>query len=82
MATLNVSCSAFGISVGSGSKIFITWVLFLEKELEFLLSFSTLADMKDVRRPAHTIRHVACDCHSSSVVLVWSFEFSSGLVLV
>ena len=49
--TLYALCSTFGISVGSGSKIFLTWVLFLEKELEFLISFSTLADMKDVRRP-------------------------------
>jgi hypothetical protein len=44
--TLALLCSTFGISVGSGSKIYITWVLLLEKELEFLHSFSTLADMK------------------------------------
>ena len=49
--TLASLCYVFGISIGSGSKVFVTWVLFLEKELEFLLDFSTLADMEGVKRP-------------------------------
>ena len=44
-------CTTFGISTGNGSKIFITWVLFLERELEFLLDFSTLSDMEGLPRP-------------------------------
>ncbi len=41
----------FGISSGTGSKIFISWVLFLSKELKFLLPFSTLNDLKGIKRP-------------------------------
>ena len=44
-------CTTFGISTGSGSKIFITWVLFLEKQLEFLLKFSSLSEMEGLPRP-------------------------------
>ena len=39
-------CTTFGISTGSGSKIFVTWVLFLEREMGFLLNFSTHSDME------------------------------------
>ena len=41
----------FGISAGTGSRIFITWVLFLSQELKFLLPFSTLNDLNGVRKP-------------------------------
>ena len=44
-------CTTFGISTGNGSKTFITWVLFLERELEFLLDFSTLFDVEGLPRP-------------------------------
>lgn len=41
----------FGVAPGTVSRIVITWVLFLEKELSFLLPFSTLDEMADVKRP-------------------------------
>jgi hypothetical protein len=49
--TLLTLCTTFGISTGNGSNIFITWVLFLEREMEFLLNFSTLIHMEGLRRP-------------------------------
>ena len=49
--TLATLCDWFGISCASGSKIFITWVLFLEKELNFLIMFSSLSEMEGVARP-------------------------------
>ena len=48
--TLATLCDWFGISCASGSKIFISWVLFLQKELHFLM-FSTLSDMEGVAWP-------------------------------
>ena len=47
----------FGISAGTGSRIFITWVLFLSKELKFLLPFSTLDELKGVKVPKE-IKHI------------------------
>lgn len=41
----------FGISPGTGSRIFITWVLFLSKELQFLLPFSTTSDLDAIVKP-------------------------------
>ena len=41
----------FGISCGTGSKIFISWVLFLSQELKVFLPFSTLDDLKGIKRP-------------------------------
>ena len=49
--TLVSLCDTFGIAVGSGSKSFVTWVLFLEKELEFLINFSIMAEMEGLKRP-------------------------------
>lgn len=49
--TLVMLCTTFGISTGSGSKIFMTWMLFLEKELEFLIKFSSLSGMEGLARP-------------------------------
>ena len=44
-------CDVFGITMGTGSKIFITWILFLEKELSFLLPFSTKEELNGVPKP-------------------------------
>lgn len=44
-------CDIFGINTGTGSNIFITWILFLEKELSFLLPFSTNDEMLGVPKP-------------------------------
>ena len=41
----------FDIAPGTASRIFITWILFLEKELSFLLYFPTLAELSDVDCP-------------------------------
>jgi hypothetical protein len=44
-------CDLFGISQTVGSSIFLTWVMFLEKELKIFLPFSTLTDMEGISRP-------------------------------
>ena len=44
-------CDSFGISTTIGSRIFTTWVLFLEKELEFLLHFTSTKDLRGVPQP-------------------------------
>ncbi len=49
--TLSLLCDWFGISCATGSSIFITWILFLEKELNFLIKFATLSDMEGIDRP-------------------------------
>ena len=49
--TLNLLCDWFGISCSTGSTIFITWILFLEKELKFLIKFASLSDMAGIDRP-------------------------------
>lgn len=41
----------FGISTGLASRISITWILFMEKELSFLLKFTTLEEMEGLKRP-------------------------------
>ena len=41
----------FGISTALASRISITWVLFMEKELDFLLNFATLKEMEGLKRP-------------------------------
>lgn len=41
----------FGISASTGSSIFVTWVLFLSKELSIFLPFATLQGMEGVKRP-------------------------------
>ena len=41
----------FDIAPGTASRIFITWILFLEKELSFLLYFPTLAELSDIDCP-------------------------------
>ena len=44
-------CDIFGITTGTGSRIFITWILFLEKELAFLLPFSTKEELREISKP-------------------------------
>ena len=44
-------CDLFGMSSGIGSNLFITWVLFLAKELAIFLPFSTIKDMEGITRP-------------------------------
>ena len=44
-------CDIFGITTGTGSRTFITWILFLEKELGFLLPFSTKEELKEISKP-------------------------------
>ena len=56
----------FGISQTIASSLFITWVLFLEKELKVFVPFSTLRDMEGIERPAiyrsnHCLRAII-DC--------------------
>lgn len=41
----------FGIAPGTASRIFITWILFLEKELSFLLALPTVLDLKGIYIP-------------------------------
>ena len=49
--SLEMLSDIFGIDKGTGSKIFITWILFLEKELNFLLPFSTREGIIGVPKP-------------------------------
>ena len=44
-------CDIFRIATGTGSRTFITWILFLEKELGFLLPFSTKEELKEISKP-------------------------------
>ena len=44
-------CDIFGITTGTGSRTFITWILFLEKELGFLLPFSTKEELNEISKP-------------------------------
>ena len=41
----------FGISPSTGSRVFTTWVLFLSKELLFLLPFSTINELDGIKKP-------------------------------
>ena len=49
--SLFMLCDLFGISPGVGSNLFITWVLFLAKELAIFLPFSTIKDMDGIPQP-------------------------------
>ena len=49
--SVEMLCDIFGITTGTGSRIFITWILFLEKELGFLLPFSTKEELKEISKP-------------------------------
>ena len=49
--SLEMLCDVLGISIGTGRKIFITWVLFLEKELRFLLPFRTKEELNGIPIP-------------------------------
>ena len=50
--SIQMLADLFDIAPGTASRIFITWILFLKKELSFLLSFPTVAELKDVYIPA------------------------------
>ncbi|XP_028393230.1 uncharacterized protein LOC114541973 [Dendronephthya gigantea] len=41
----------FGISNGTGSRIFVTWILFMSKELKCFVPFSTLNDLQGIEFP-------------------------------
>ena len=49
--TLLMLANQFGISTAACSRIVTTWILFLAKELKFLLPFSTLSEMEGLCRP-------------------------------
>ena len=49
--SLEMLWDIFGITTGTGSRIFITWILFLEKELGFLLPFSTKEELREISKP-------------------------------
>ena len=49
--SLEMLWDIFGITTGTGSRIFITWILFLEKELAFLLPFSTKEELREISKP-------------------------------
>ena len=44
-------CDLFCISTSVGSGLFITWVLFLARELKLFLPFSTVKDMEGLTGP-------------------------------
>ena len=49
--TITVLANLFGISISTASRIIISWILLLEKELEFLLKFQTLSELSGLRYP-------------------------------
>ncbi len=49
--TVTVLANVFGISHTTASRIIMSWILFLGKELEFLVNFSTVADLSDLTYP-------------------------------
>ena len=49
--SLKMICDLFSISTSVGSGLFITWVLFLARELKLFLPFCTLKDMEGLTRP-------------------------------
>lgn len=50
--SLEMLCDIFGVTKWSGSRIFVTWILFLEKELRFILPFSTKQELIGIPRPS------------------------------
>ena len=59
-ASIQMFSDIFGISAGKGSRIFITWILFLSRELEYLSSFSSLEDLQGITVPKifHPIKNL------------------------
>ena len=49
--SLEMLWDIFGITTGTGSRIFITWISFLEKELGFHLPFSTKEELWEISKP-------------------------------
>lgn len=49
--SMTMLADIFGIATGTASRITITWILFLEKELSFLLPFSTTDEMNGLPMP-------------------------------
>ena len=49
--SLEMLCDVFGITTGTGSRIFIAWILFQERELRFLLPFSSKEDLLGIPKP-------------------------------
>ena len=56
--SLEMLCDIFGITTVTGSRINITWILFLEKELVFLLPFSTKEELREISDPIASKRIV------------------------
>lgn len=50
--SIRIIADLFYIAPGTASRIFITWIIFLGKELSFLLSFSTVAELNKIYIPA------------------------------
>ena len=48
--SLEMLWDIFSITKGTGSRIFITWILFFEKELGFLLPFSTKEELREISK--------------------------------
>lgn len=49
--SITMLADIFGVATGTASRIFISWILFLEQELSFLLPFSTIDEMNGVHIP-------------------------------
>ena len=48
--SLAILSTLFGISTALASRISITWILFMEKEIAFLLEFTTLEEIEGLKR--------------------------------
>ena len=49
--TIAVLANVFGISVPTASRIIMSWIVFLEKELEFLVNFQTRSELSGLKYP-------------------------------
>lgn len=49
--SLTVLANVFGISIPTASRIIMSWIVFLEKELDFLVNFHTLSELSGLPSP-------------------------------
>ena len=49
--TVAVVANVFGISVPTASRIIMSWIVFSEKELEFLVNFQTRSELSGLKYP-------------------------------
>lgn len=64
-------CDIFGIIIGIGSRIFIIWILFFEKELLFFLFFLIKEELREIFK----LNCFKKDCFKNLRVIIDCIEF-------